>query len=190
MEKTLVSVGIAAVAIAGVWAFSALQEHKHTHGTQENAVSTAHVVQKAGPASAQLCDFTVPSVAAQAKAIAESVHATATDRDTRIATATRNWVVSHVVFRSQSQLVPADVTLQTRQGNDASMSVLIAALLRSDGIPAVVELVPAPTPDGNYGDSMPMRYVVMAGNTRGVELDTPYQHRQPQPLTATGTMPW
>jgi hypothetical protein len=162
-----------------------------TAATQTKTVETPQTTANPDLASTPMCDYNTSSVAAEAKGIAGSIPLVATNRNLKIANSTRDWVVSHIKFQNQNQPVPADYALKNRVGNDASMAALIVAMLRSDGFPAEVQLVPLSN-DGFYGNSAPMIYTVMAWPERNhpMSLQIPYQHRKPQPLTDMGVLPW
>lgn len=189
MKKRLIA--IALTAFGAVFGLAGCATPTPTTATQTKTVKTLQTTANPDLASTSMCDYKASSVAAQAKSIAGAIPLTAPNRNLKITNATRGWVVSHVKFQDQTQPTPADITLKNRTGNDASMSALISAMLRSDGITAEVRLVPLSN-DGFYGNSASMVYTVIAWPepNHPVSLDTPHQHRKPQPLTDMRTLPW
>lgn len=189
MNKRLIAVSV--IAVGAVFALAGCATPTPTTATQTKTVKTIQTTANPDLASTSMCDYKASSVAAQAKSIAGAIPLTAPNRNLKMTNATRRWVVSHVKFQNQTHPTPADVTLKNRAGNDASMSALIAAMLRSDGIPAEVQLAPLSN-DGFYGNSAPMVYTVIAWPepNRPVSLETPYQHRKPQSLTDSGALSW
>lgn len=189
MNKRLIAVCV--IAVGAFFALTGCATPTPTTVTQTKTVKTLQTAANPDLASTSMCDYKASSVAAQAKSIAEAIPLSAPNRNLKITNATRGWVVSHVKFQDQTQPTPADITLKNRTGNDASMSVLIAAMLRSDAISAEVQLVPLSN-DGFYGNSASMVYTVIAWPepNHPVSLDTPHQRRKPQPLTDMRTLPW
>lgn len=83
-----------------------------------------------------LMDFNITPVANQAHAIASSVHETQPARTKAVASATMQWVKTHIHTANQAQPARADETLASGDGNQASRTALAIALLRADNIPS------------------------------------------------------